>query len=769
MPAHEKLDYWIKESIRDKAFEDFYSLGKELGRGATSCVFKCEQKGTGMNWAAKIINKNVDKKVVCAEIGILLRLYNPYVIRLKEVFETPTQIFLVLELVTGGELFDRIVTRGYYTEKDAARAVCDMLHGVQYLHANGVVHRDLKPENLLYESMTDDSKLKIADFGLSRIIEPEVQMSTVCGTPGYCAPEVLKGQPYTPSVDLWSVGIIAYILLCGYEPFFAESEPEMFRKIIKGDYVFDNEYWEDIGENAKDLVRRLLVLEPKKRLTAAEALKHPWVKGSAAKNEHMESAMEKIKVFNARRKLKKPWLFSEKYGDKLTQKQEAGLRQMAHAIVGMGKGILAADDSIHSMGKRLETIEVENTEENRCRYWQLVLTSDNSLGDCISGIVMLPENLSQADANGKSLVRLMEDKGINPGVRMDQGLVLIPGTQDEFSSEGLDDLAVRCADYKKAGVKFARWRCEFKITDDTPSYLALVENANTLARFASICQANGILPILQPEILREGRHDIKTTQKVTEQVFNFLFKALDDHNVLLECIVLRMNMVTAGKDCRKKSSTEDIATATGTSLSRSVPPAVPGIIFLGAGLSSEEEAVTLDAIMNSKGSKPWTFTFDFGHDQQASIMKVWEGKDENKEAAQEELLRNTKLTARSAQGAHMGAGAGAKHNHPPVKYLLPNCEACRLMGDGTSTEGYQEQGGGSTVTRAVICCNYQCPWKQKEEKVSETESECVTDAMLAIAKATNNIPFSDFIQQRQQQAEEDENQQPPQPDQVLED
>ncbi|KAK7496091.1 hypothetical protein BaRGS_00012792 [Batillaria attramentaria] len=303
MPEHKRQDYWVKESIRDKAFEDNYRLVKELGRGATSCVFKCDQYGTDTHWAVKIINKNVDKKVVCSEIGILLRMSSPYVIRLKEVYETPSQLFLVLELVTGGELFDRIVTQGFYSEKDAARAVSDILHGVLYLHQNGVVHRDLKPENLLYESMTDGCKLKIADFGLSRIIEPEIQMSTVCGTPGYCAPEVLRGEPYTQAVDLWSVGVITYILLCGYEPFFAEDEAQMYRMIIKGQYTFDEQYWGEISENAKDFVCKLLVLDPKKRPTAADALKHPWVRG-VAKGEHMETTVNKIKEFNARRKLK---------------------------------------------------------------------------------------------------------------------------------------------------------------------------------------------------------------------------------------------------------------------------------------------------------------------------------------------------------------------------------------------------------------------------------------------------------------------------------
>lgn len=307
MPEHKKQDYWVKESIRDKAFEDYYTLVKELGRGATSCVFKCDQKGTDEHWAVKIINKNVDKKVVCSEIGILLCLKNEHVIRLKEVFETPAQIYLVLELVTGGELFDRIVSQGFYSEKKAAQAVRDMLLGVKFLHQNGVVHRDLKPENLLYKSMADDSKLLVADFGLSRVIEPEVQMSTVCGTPGYCAPEMLRGNVYTPAVDMWSIGVITYILLCGYEPFFADDEKTMYKKIIKGDYKFDSPFWDEISENAKDLVRKLLHLNPKERLTASQALKHPWVKDGAAKDEDMTTTVEKMKEFNARRRMKRPW------------------------------------------------------------------------------------------------------------------------------------------------------------------------------------------------------------------------------------------------------------------------------------------------------------------------------------------------------------------------------------------------------------------------------------------------------------------------------
>jgi len=296
--------FWIEESIKDKTFHEFYQLDKELGKGATSVVYRCLHVGTKQPWAVKVINKKVEKKIIRTEIGVLLRLKHPNIIRLKEIFESKSQIHLVLELVTGGELFDRIVTCGYYSEKDAARCVSQMLEAVKYLHENEVIHRDLKPENLLYEDSREDAKLKLADFGLSKIIEQDVQTQTVCGTPGYCSPEVLKGRKYGPAIDMWSIGVITYILLCGYEPFFSDNEAEMFKKILKCDYQFDSPWWDDVSDNAKDLICHLLVLEPSKRLTAQQALNHSWVRGSAAKANHMERAQTKLKLFNARRKLK---------------------------------------------------------------------------------------------------------------------------------------------------------------------------------------------------------------------------------------------------------------------------------------------------------------------------------------------------------------------------------------------------------------------------------------------------------------------------------
>ncbi|XP_075457976.1 calcium/calmodulin-dependent protein kinase type IV isoform X1 [Ascaphus truei] len=323
-------DYWIDGSNKD-TLAHYYELESELGRGATSVVYRCRQKGTQRPYAVKMLKKTVDKKIIRTEIGVLLRLSHPNIIKLKEIFETPTEISLVLELVTGGELFDRclyppipgvsassptnprsqtakghrIVEKGYYSERDAADAVKQILEAVAYLHENGIVHRDLKPENLLYATAAQDAPLKIADFGLSKIVDDQVTMKTVCGTPGYCAPEILRGSAYGPEVDMWSVGIITYILLCGFEPFYDErGDQYMFKRILNCDYDFVSPWWDDVSLNAKDLVKKLIVFDPKKRLTTHQALQHPWVAGKAANFAHMDNAQKKLQEFNARRKLK---------------------------------------------------------------------------------------------------------------------------------------------------------------------------------------------------------------------------------------------------------------------------------------------------------------------------------------------------------------------------------------------------------------------------------------------------------------------------------
>ncbi|KAF3690538.1 Calcium/calmodulin-dependent protein kinase type IV [Channa argus] len=304
-PGSEPMEFWVDGSRRDGTVEEFYTLSSELGRGATSVVYRCEEKQTQKPFAIKVLKKTIDKKIVRTEIGVLLRLSHPNIIQLKEIFETDTDIALVLELVTGGELFDRIVERGYYSERDAAHVIKQILEAVAYLHENGVVHRDLKPENLLYADLSLDAPLKIADFGLSKIIDDQVTMKTVCGTPGYCAPEILRGNAYGPEVDMWSVGVILYILLCGFEPFFdPRGDQYMYSRILNCDYEFVSPWWDEVSLNAKDLVSKLIVLDPHKRLTVREALQHPWVLGKAARFSHMDTTQRKLQEFNARRKLK---------------------------------------------------------------------------------------------------------------------------------------------------------------------------------------------------------------------------------------------------------------------------------------------------------------------------------------------------------------------------------------------------------------------------------------------------------------------------------
>lgn len=289
---------------RKDPIEDFYEIGKELGRGASSVVKMCRQRGTKQDFAVKIMKNNVDKKIIRTEIGILLRLKHSNIIQLKEIFETESHLYMVLELVTGGELFERVVEKGYYSEKDAACAIKQILEAAAYLHSNDIIHRDLKPENLLYSDESENATLKVADFGLSKMLV-DIATSTVCGTPGYCAPEVLLGQKYDTMIDMWAIGVILYILLCGFEPFYDErGDQAMFQRILKCDYEFISPWWDEVSESAKDIVRKLIVLDPSKRLTAKQALQHPWVQGKGAKREDMEKTRSKLKEFNAKRKLR---------------------------------------------------------------------------------------------------------------------------------------------------------------------------------------------------------------------------------------------------------------------------------------------------------------------------------------------------------------------------------------------------------------------------------------------------------------------------------
>lgn len=291
-----------------RQIEKLYTLGETLGSGTFSVVRVGINKKTSEKVAIKVIDKKTlgDKTdMIQSEVEILKKITHPNIVLLKDIFETSSVLYLVMELVTGGELFDKIVERGSYSEQDASKIVRDILHSVQYLHVRKIVHRDLKPENLLFASDAPDAPIKIADFGLSTFVGSEVMLKTACGTPGYVAPEVLLGMGYSFPVDIWSVGVIMYILLCGFPPFYEENIAALFEQIIEGSYGFPDPYWTNISESAKDLIRHLLDVDSTTRYTSEQALKHPWIIGATAPSVDMaDTVLTKMKEFNAKRRFK---------------------------------------------------------------------------------------------------------------------------------------------------------------------------------------------------------------------------------------------------------------------------------------------------------------------------------------------------------------------------------------------------------------------------------------------------------------------------------
>ncbi|KAL7748795.1 hypothetical protein RI367_005708 [Sorochytrium milnesiophthora] len=281
-----------------------YELGDTIGTGAFSEVKRGTDRQTGRHCAVKIIDKakcRGKEHMIQSEVAILKRVRHKNIIRLHEMYESPTKIFLIMELVTGGELFDRIVERNHYSEKDAAKLVYDILLGVEYLHEMGICHRDLKPENLLFATADSEAHIMISDFGLSKIFSDVEVMKTACGTPGYVAPEVLRRQGYNKQVDMWSIGVITYILLCGYPPFYEENNTDLFNQIMRGHYEFDSPYWDNISYEAKNFVSRMLVVDPARRITTKEALMHPFIVDNCAEAKAAK-AMSELRLTEAKRK-----------------------------------------------------------------------------------------------------------------------------------------------------------------------------------------------------------------------------------------------------------------------------------------------------------------------------------------------------------------------------------------------------------------------------------------------------------------------------------
>lgn len=337
---------------------------------------------------------------------------------------------------------------------------------------------------------------------------------------------------------------------------------------------------------------------------------------------------------------------------KLTDCMKDELRSIAKKIVKDGKGILAADESNGTMGKRLAQIKVDNEEENRRNYRTLLMSCENEMSNHIGGVILFHETLYQKDNNGKLLKDLLKEKDIVVGIKVDKGVVKLMNTDEETTTQGLDGLGDRCAQYKKDGCDFAKWRCVLKITEHEPSPLAILENANVLARYASICQMNGIVPIVEPEILPDGNHSIQRCQEVTEKVLAAVYKALSDHHVYLEGTLLKPNMVTSGHDAVTKATPAEVAKATVTALRRTVPPAMPGVVFLSGGQSEVSATDNLNAINNVPECKPWKLSFSYGRALQASVLQAWQGLAENVQLAQKVFMHRARMNSLAAKGQY---------------------------------------------------------------------------------------------------------------------
>lgn len=293
----------------------FYEIDKvTLGTGNFATVKKCYKKEGGKTdksqvFAVKIIDKSKveDLEDIKRETDIMGQVDHPNILKLIEIFDENKKMNLVIELATGGELFDSIVERGNYTEKDAAVVTVTLCNALEYLHGKNIVHRDLKPENILLASKEPNAPIKLADFGLARVYTKATMMKTACGTPGYVAPEVLANKGYGDgAVDMWSAGVILYILLCGFPPFYEEELPALFDQILKGRYDFPSPWWDTISEEAKQLVKRMLTVDPKSRITATDAMKHVWITEKAPKLQNqLLNVQDNLKKYNATRKLKK--------------------------------------------------------------------------------------------------------------------------------------------------------------------------------------------------------------------------------------------------------------------------------------------------------------------------------------------------------------------------------------------------------------------------------------------------------------------------------
>ena len=327
----------------------------------------------------------------------------------------------------------------------------------------------------------------------------------------------------------------------------------------------------------------------------------------------------------------------------------AELNKVAGAMVAPGRGILAADESSGTIKKRFDAIGVESTEDNRRDYREMLFRSTEAMKNHISGVILYDETIWQKAKDGTPLVEVIKKAGAIPGIKVDEGTKPLPQCPGELVTVGLDKLADRLPKYYEQGARFAKWRAVIDIGAGIPTAYCIKANAHALARYAALCQAAQIVPIVEPEVLMDGDHDIDRCFSVTERVLHATFNELFDAHVMLEGIVLKPNMVIAGKKCAKRASVEEVAEKTVTVLKLCVPAAVPGIAFLSGGQSDEEATAHLDA-MNKIGGLPWNLTFSYGRALQYAPQTTWSGKSENVAAAQRAFSHRAKMNGLAALG-----------------------------------------------------------------------------------------------------------------------
>jgi fructose-bisphosphate aldolase class I len=326
------------------------------------------------------------------------------------------------------------------------------------------------------------------------------------------------------------------------------------------------------------------------------------------------------------------------------------LNAIARAMVAPGKGILAADESTGTIGKRFDSIKVENTEENRRAYRDMLFTTQG-IGDSISGVILYDETLRQKSADGTLFVDLLNKNGVLPGIKVDAGAKDLSWCPGELVTEGLDNLPKRCADYAKLGAKFAKWRAVITIGAEIPSTTCIAANAHALARYAAICQEAGLVPIVEPEVLMDGDHTIERCEQVTEWTLHAVFDALYINRVSLEGAVLKPSMVISGKSCPRQAGVDEVAERTVRILKRTVPAAVAGIAFLSGGQSDELATAHLDA-MNKLGNNPWPLSFSYGRALQQPAIKTWKGSAANVAAAQAALAHRGRMNSLASLGKY---------------------------------------------------------------------------------------------------------------------